>query len=161
MTASKQCPCTSGAPYISCCEPVLSGQASALTAEALMRSRYTAYVEGNTSYLLRTWHPSTRPSAIDPKTIPDWCGLEVVRTAQGQGDDQEGIVEFVATALMHQRLFKLHEVSRFVKEAGQWLYVSGETRGDSEQAVGDAIKVGRNETCPCGSGKKFKKCCGR
>jgi SEC-C motif domain protein len=159
MATIKQCPCASGLPYSVCCEPVLAGQTSAMTAEALMRSRYTAYVERNVRYLLRTWHPSTRPSVLDPTAMPDWCGLEILRIERGWGDDDEGVVEFVATALLHKRLFKLREVSRFVKEAGQWFYVAGDMIGEPEQDKGQTDKIGRNDPCPCGSGKKFKKCC--
>jgi len=126
-----------------------------------MRSRYTAYVEKNSAYVLRTWHPSTRPSVLDPATQPDWCGLTIVRTGQGREAGNEGIVEFVATALVRNRVCKLHEVSRFVKEAGQWLYVGGEIIGNGELVDADTGKVSRNDPCPCGSGKKFKKCCGR
>jgi SEC-C motif-containing protein len=139
---------------------VLSGPKKAATAEALMRSRYSAYVMGDIAYLLLTWHSSTRPPAIDPDTIPDWCGLDIIRTDKGQVDDDEGIVEFKATALSHGRILTLHEVSRFVQEAGQWLYVSGDVIGDSSQEGRITEKVGRNCLCPCGSGKKFKKCCG-
>ena len=161
MIDSKQCPCTSGAPYALCCGPLLSGQTPTATAEALMRSRYTAYVERNISYLLRTWHPSTRPSVLDPATIPNWCGLQIVRTERGRKDDDEGFVEFVATALVRNTLCTLREVSRFVREAGEWLYVSGDLLEDGGPAEIRAGKTGRNAPCPCGSGKKFKKCCGR
>jgi SEC-C motif-containing protein len=161
MTDSKQCPCTSGAPYALCCGPLLSRQARAATAEALMRSRYTAYAERNISYLLQTWHPCTRPSVLDPATIPNWCGLQIVRTERGRKDDDEGLVEFVATALVRNTLCTLHEVSRFVREAGEWLYVAGDLLEDGKPAENRPSKAGRNDPCPCGSGKKFKKCCGR
>ena len=161
MTEINRCPCGSGAPYTACCAPVLSGQAPAVTALALMRSRYTAYVERNIPYLLRTWHPTTRPPVLDPATLPDWCGLEIVRTEQGREGDDEGVVEFVATALMGQRLCPLRESSRFVREAGSWLYLSGDRTGEGKQGKGSTGKVGRNDPCPCGSGKKWKKCCGR
>ena len=126
-----------------------------------MRSRYTAYIEKNVGYILQTWHPSTRPSVLDPATIPTWCGLQIVRTERGRTDDDEGFVEFVATALVRHKLCTLHEVSRFVREAGQWLYVSGDLLKDGGQEEIRAGKTGRNDPCPCGSGKKFKKCCGR
>lgn len=126
-----------------------------------MRSRYTAYAERNISYLLRTWHPSTRPSVLDPATIPNWCGLQIVRTERGREDDGEGIVEFVATALMRNTLCTLHEISRFVRETGEWLYVTGDLLEDGKPAEIRPNKTGRNDPCPCGSGKKFKKCCGR
>jgi SEC-C motif domain protein len=161
MITAKHCPCKSGLSFTDCCEAVLSGQKKAATAEALMRSRYSAYAKGDIAYLLRTWHSSTRPPAIDPDTIPDWCGLDIIRTDKGQVGDDEGIVEFKATAaLSHGKILILHEVSHFVREAGQWLYVSGNVIGDSSQGGCITEKVGRNCLCPCGSGKKFKKCCG-
>jgi len=149
------CPCGSGAPFPACCGPILCGRIAAPTAEALMRSRYTAYVKADAAYLLRTWRADTRPSAIDAATIPDWRGLEILRTEQGREEDSEGLVEFRATAQSAHGVVCLREVSRFVREAGQWLYVDGDLLDD-----GLAAKVGRNSLCPCGSGKKFKKCCG-
>ena len=83
------CPCGSTAAYADCCSPALAGRIAAPTAEALMRSRYTAYVAADVAYLLRTWHARTRPAAIDPATIPRWRGLEILRTEQGR---EEGTV---------------------------------------------------------------------
>ena len=160
MTGNKPCPCNLGDPYSTCCEPLLTRDKNASTAEALMRSRYTAYVLLDVNYLLKTWHPSTRPANIDPATIPEWYGLHIVRTALGSETDDQGIVEFKATSLSQKKAWKLHEVSRFVKEDGQWFYVDGDIQGDPPPPVIRAKKVGRNEPCPCGSGKKFKKCCG-
>ena len=159
MTDTKQCPCDSGVLYTDCCEGVLSGQRKAASAEALMRSRYTAYVNGDLTYVLQTWHPSTRPTAIDPAAIPDWCHLEIIQTKRGKAEDHVGIVEFQATARPDGKILKLHEISRFVKEGGEWLYVSGKIIGDLPPVQPKAGKVGRNCLCPCGSGKKFKKCC--
>jgi len=137
-----------------CCEPLLSGKGAALTAEALMRSRYTAYVLRDINYLLISWHPSTRPIGIDQATIPDWCGLQVIRSEHGAETDTEGVVEFSATALVRKQLFRLHEVSRFVKEEGQWFYTEGDLKGDDASSEQRDRKVGRNDPCPCGSGKK-------
>jgi len=159
--ATKPCPCGSGLPYAACCGPLLADRQPAPTAEALMRSRYTAYVERNIRYLLRTWHPSTRPPCIDAATIPAWCGLEILRTQRGRETDDRGMVEFVATALIDDKLCRLRESSRFVREEGFWLYVTGETVAAGDRAAINPDKVGRNDPCPCGSGRKFKKCCGR
>jgi SEC-C motif domain protein len=161
MIDPQQCPCGSGVPYAQCCQALLLGQRRAATAEALMRSRYSAYVMGDISYVLKTWHSSTRPPGIDPETTPNWCSLEIIHTERGQVGDDEGIVEFSAKALSQKKTFELHETSRFVKEDGQWLYVSGEVGGDSQVTGRETDKVGRNSPCPCGSGRKFKKCCGR
>jgi SEC-C motif-containing protein len=84
----------------------------------------------------------------------------LIRTEKGLKDDDEGTVEFQATAQACHKIVKLHEASRFVKEAGQWLYVAGDIMEDSLQAGNKSIKVGRNCPCPCGSGQKYKKCCG-
>lgn len=159
MTDSKICPCNPGVLYKDCCELVLINPEKAVTTEMLMRSRYSAYVTGNVDYLLNTWHSSTRPSTIDLNSIPDWCGLQILRVEKGQKDDNEGIVEFEAIALSRDKILKLHEVSRFVKENGRWLYLSGEIINIDPPGKRKLGKTGRNDPCPCGSGKKFKKCC--
>jgi len=83
MTVDSPCPCNSGISYSSCCKPLISGKKCAVTAEALMRSRYTAYVVKDVNYLLRTWHSSTRPATIVSAEIPEWYGLHIVRTESG------------------------------------------------------------------------------
>ena len=160
MTDTNICHCNSDRPYAECCEPLLSGDHTALTAEALMRSRYTAYVLRDTGYLLKSWHPSTRPDKIDPAAIPEWHGLHIVRTEKGRESDNEGVVEFKATSFFQKIPWQLHEASRFVKEDGQWLYVDGDIKADSPPVERRMPRVGRNDPCHCGSGKKFKKCCG-
>ncbi|MGD9949714.1 MAG: YchJ family protein [Desulfobulbus sp.] len=164
MTSQALCPCESGLPFATCCGPLLAGENPATTAEALMRSRYTAYTRSAISYLLETWHSSTRPEDIDVDAIPHWCGLEILGTALGQADDSEGLVEFRATALAGERLIVLRERSRFVREEGGWRYLDGEFIEEEQPSIPSPAaktkKVGRNDPCPCGSGKKFKKCCG-
>jgi SEC-C motif-containing protein len=159
MSNINACPCNSGRPHFSCCEPIISGKMAAVTAEALMRSRYTAYVVKNMDYLLKTWHPSTRPANIDFSTIPQWSGLHIIGTVAGNESDSYGMVEFKATSLSPGKIIQLHEKSRFVKEHDQWFYVDGDIMGNKLPNA-QIKKVGRNQPCPCGSGKKFKKCCG-
>lgn len=112
---------------MSCCGQYLSGQQRALTAEQLMRSRYTAYVVGNENYLLETWHPSTRPGSLrlEQATSPKWIGLDIKATKQGEENDNEGTVEFVARYKVNGKAERLHEVSRFIKEQGKWYYLDG------------------------------------
>jgi SEC-C motif-containing protein len=164
MTTRVLCPCESTLPFSECCGPLLAGEQTAATAEALMRSRYTAYTRAALSYLLETWHSSSRPEAIDVDAIPHWCGLKIIATEQGQSDDNQGKVEFAATALANDRLVVLRERSRFVREAGRWWYLDGEFLREEQPATAAVpaatTKVGRNDPCPCGSGRKFKKCCG-
>lgn len=117
-----------------------------------MRSRYSAYVLKQSAYLAQTWHPSTRPAALNIDADPvSWQRLAMLACEAGGEGDAQGTVEFVAWYAGGQ----LHERSRFVREGGRWFYVDGEIL----PAVA-ADKIGRNAPCPCGSGKKYKKCCG-
>lgn len=126
MNASQACPCGSGQPYAGCCGPLHQGQPAA-TAEALMRSRYGAYVLGLNDYLLQTWHASTRPATLEAQPPGlRWLGLEVRRSRIIDADHAE--VEFVARSKLGGRAHRLHETSRFVREGGQWFYVDGELR---------------------------------
>lgn len=122
---NEQCPCGSGSGFEVCCKPILDG-ARAETAEALMRSRYVAYVLRNEAYLLRSWHPRTRPATVETSPDQRWLGLKIKRTEQGDADDSEGIVEFVARFKIGGRGHRLHEVSRFEKTDDGWKYVDGE-----------------------------------
>ena len=151
------CPCGSNNDYASCCKLLLDGEKNAETAEVLMRSRYTAYVVKDIDYLLRTWYFANRPDDIDPASIPHWVGLTIVRTEEGLAHDTEGVVEFTAQAEDGKQRWQLHEVSTFVKDGEQWFYVDGDL---VKPPPATSSKVGRNTPCPCGSGKKFKKCCG-
>ncbi len=123
MTAAL-CPCQSGKTYTQCCRPYHDGKA-APTAEALMRSRYSAYVLRNGAYLHRSWHVSTRPNKKSLLQLPptEWLGLEIVRTEQGGATDTSGVVEFIARYREADAEAALQETSRFVREAGRWTYV--------------------------------------
>ena len=105
--------------------PYHTGAATPLSAEALMRSRYTAYVLGHADYLKATWHPDTlpQPFALDDQERVQWLGLQVKR--HEIQDDQHATVEFVARYKINGRAHRLHEVSRFVREAGRWYYLDG------------------------------------
>ena len=119
------CPCGAGRDYIECCGPFLAGEALPSTAEALMRSRYTAYALGEFDYLRTTWHSTTRPTEIAPDNPPKWVGLEILATENGGENDTEGWVEFIARYKVQGRAFRLHERSRFVREDGAWRYIDG------------------------------------
>lgn len=120
------CHCGSGKPYEACCSRLHSGAENAASAEALMRSRYSAYVLGLEPYLLATWHASTRPAALHlaEEAGTKWLGLEVKR--QQVQDAGHVSVEFVARYRVAGRGHRLHEISRFVCEDGRWFYVDGE-----------------------------------
>lgn len=142
------CPCGSGKTYARCCQPWHLG-AAAPNPEPLMRSRYTAFVLNDPDYVLKTWHPSTRPVTLTLDDSPQWASLDILDRDEG-GD--RGKVHFRATYRSGQGWWYLEEVSDFVKEDGRWFYLSGDTTEGQ-------LKPGRNEPCPCGSGRKFKACC--
>lgn len=155
------CPCGSGRAFAECCEPYLSGAQAPATAERVMRSRYTAFAVGNVDYLQETLTPETRGD-FDRAHVEDWAknsewlGLDIRSTEAGGPDDVEGWVEFVARFRYAGEERMHHESSRFLKRDGRWYYHDG-TMGPRPRRV---EKVGRNDPCPCGSGKKYKKCCG-
>jgi SEC-C motif domain protein len=157
------CPCGSDKLYGECCEPYLNGTANAPTAEALMRARYAAYVTANIVFIERTFHSSTRTefnreSAKKWAEESQWHSLEILKTIGGKEQDTEGSVEFIATYSQKDEVVKHHEVSSFRKEAGAWTFVDG--RMSYQPFHRDQPKIGRNDLCHCGSGKKYKKCCG-
>lgn len=124
------CPCGSEMPYAGCCQPWHDGHAAgihALTPEALMRSRYSAYVVGRIDYLLATWHPATAPGELDLSPVK-WLGLEV-RHAEQAGD--AGVVEFVARCRVNGRAQRIHEISSFTRQDGRWYYVDGRMQEES------------------------------
>lgn len=158
------CPCGSGVPYADCCEPFVTGAALPPTAEALMRSRYSAYVEQAIDYLGETLHPGYRQDWDRDATRrwareAQWLGLEIVDTEAGGASDDAGIVEFIARFDEAGKPHAHHERSRFARVDGRWYYVEGEVpKPQTRRHAGP--RVGRNDPCLCGSGKKFKKCCG-
>ena len=148
------CPCLTGELYGDCCGRFISLQIHPENAEQLMRSRYSAYVLCDNDYLNKTWHPDYRPA--DLKLEPNLCWINLNVIGSSATADQ-ATVEFEASFVMNGRVESLHEKSDFLKVDGQWLYTTGEMLPATHQPW----KPGRNELCPCGSGKKFKRCCGR
>lgn len=147
------CPCGSKNLYSSCCQPFLDIGSPPDTAELLMRSRYTAYVLQYEKYLLKTWHNRTRPQSLDFQNNPVvWLGLEILGNKAGLALDSTGTVHFLTKYLESGMLCNLEENSQFVKENGDWYYLSGKCSLTKD-------KLKRNIPCPCGSEIKFKKCC--
>ncbi|EDY52025.1 YchJ family protein [Streptomyces clavuligerus] len=128
LTAASPCPCGLPAAYGACCGRFHAGDRtgeSAPTAEALMRSRYSAFVAGDTAYLLRTWHPATRPPALELDPAMRWSGLEIVATTDGSAFHATGTVTFRARYRHHGQRGELHERSTFERVGGAWVYVDG------------------------------------
>lgn len=143
------CPCGSGPPLTDCCGRYHADEWPP-TPEALMRSRYSAFVLDLPDYLLATWHLSTRPSSLGPDAATVWKRLEVLESGE---EGERGWVDFRATFREGKRWSALEESSNFVREAGRWFYLDG------NPAI-HRLKLGRNAPCPCASGRKFKVCCG-
>ena len=134
---SEKCPCCSGKLYSECCEPIIKGLVKAETPEALMRSRYTAYAKAEIDHLISSTAPSQRES-IDREEMRSWAersqwlGLEIISAPAPEVGDKTGFVEFIARYTVQQKPY-----------------------------VRTTPKIERNAPCPCGSGKKYKKCCGK
>lgn len=158
------CSCGSGEEYTACCGLYHSGKSSAPTAEALMRSRYCAFVMQDVAYLKETLTPEQKRDFSEKETArwareSEWLGLEIVRTEQGGEDDDKGVVEFVARFRFQDREQEHRETARFEKKESVWLY-AGTLNTEMNRVQREGPKIGRNDPCPCGSGKKYKKCCG-
>jgi SEC-C motif-containing protein len=157
-----ECPCCSGKEYGECCGPYISGEKHAPTPEALMRSRYSAFALEEVDYVLGTHDPATR-SEVDPEEVQawseqsEWTGLNILKTT-GSEEDEKGEVEFVAHYFLKNKEQRHHERAQFTKKDGRWFFTDGEFVNTTFQRQNP--KVGRNDPCPCGSGKKYKKCCG-
>ena len=159
------CPCGSNLPYETCCRPLIKCEKPAKTAEQLMRSRYSAFVKKELEYIYTSLHPDSR-ATYDRESTRSWAEnaqwhtFEIVETKGGGAGDREGKVEFIATYSQNDVKTEHHELSSFKKEGDTWYFVTGRNL-PPKQAVNAAPKIGRNDPCPCGSGKKFKKCCGK
>ncbi len=160
----EKCPCGSGLAYAVCCEPFIKGAKDAPTAEALMRARYSAYAKGEIAFIEQTHERDERDAVSIEETRrwseeSTWLGLKIVRTEKGGPSDDTGVVDFVATYSSHGLKEEYHEIGEFKKVAGTWYYDKG--RVVPTQIIRDGAKVGRNDPCPCGSGKKYKLCHGK
>lgn len=160
-----RCPCGSNLPSSECCLPLIKGDRPAATAEQVMRARYSAYALAEVGYLLSSLHPDHR-SDFDEKSTRTWAegsqwhSLEIITTEGGGPEDSEGRVEFVASYTEKGIKKNHHELATFTKKDGIWYFANGEVV-PSRPLVRSTPKTGRNDPCPCGSGKKFKKCCGQ
>ena len=132
IPGAEPCPCGTSLSYAACCRRFVVDGELAPTAEALMRSRYTAYAMGSGDHLFRTWHPRTRPADIEPDPALTWIGLDVVDVVDGAADDTGGIVEFRAHWRSgdgrSRQSGTLHERSTFARRGGRWVYRGAETR---------------------------------
>ena len=160
--ANLTCPCGSGARLADCCEQVINGERESQTAEELMRARYTSFVTGAIDFIVASNHSRTRPE-IDVQYIREWSqtstwhGLKIIDTRLVDNDTAH--VSFEAQFTQDGKDRSHREKSLFEREDGQWRFVTGDELKTPTIRY-ETPRTGRNEPCPCGSGKKYKKCCG-
>lgn len=157
------CHCGSEISFEKCCQPIIKGT-PATTAEALMRARYSAYVVGEIGFLSSSLAPDERHD-FDPEQAKSWSenstwlGLTIHAVKDGGEKDQAGQVEFTASYEYQGARQDHRELASFKRLDGVWHYTDGRMR--THDPIVRGPKTGRNDPCPCGSGKKFKKCCGK
>ena len=154
------CPCGSGKTFGECCEPVLTGKRIAPTAEQLMRARFTAHVLRDYRFLHETHRPTAGKPYVAEEGEPtmQWTRLEVHAHETAPADPDKAFVDFSAYGLEEGVEKVLHEKAEFLRVDGRWLY-NREARLGPAPYKSATPKVGRNDPCPCGSGKKYKQCC--
>jgi len=160
------CPCGSGQPFEACCEPFIAGRALPPTAEALMRSRYSAFTVKAIDYLYESRVADQRPG-VNRSMLEKWANavqwqeLEI-HSIEGDGPGEAAaMMEFSAHFRMEGRKLVHREVATFRREGERWYYVNGRpvAAAPGPEPVRVMAAAGRNDPCPCGSGRKFKKCC--
>ena len=161
------CPCGSGRTLAECCLPVIKRERSAATAEELMRSRYTAFVTNDVDWIMDSHHPDTvgeinRDEVEQWSSSSEWLGLQVRDTEAGGPDDDEGSVTFRARYKVQAQQIDHVEKAHFERDGGEWRFhsVIEDDAAPELVPVTPRSEVGRNDPCPCGSGKKYKKCHG-
>ena len=163
MTENNElCPCGSGASFADCCEPIIKGTRESETAEELMRARYSAFVTHEIDFIVASTHSRSRKD-IDLDFIREWSetstwrGLEILDTKQV--NENKAFVSFEAQFTQGEEDHRHREKSLFEREHGHWRFVTGEDLKNPTVRY-ETPRPGRNDPCPCGSGKKFKKCPG-
>jgi SEC-C motif domain protein len=157
------CPCGSGNTYSDCCEPIITGNLHALTAEQLMRARYSAYVFAKMDFIFDSTHSDHRQGYDHAGTkewaeSAEWQRLDIISTDRGGADDSIGEVEFIARFSEKGENREHHEAGQFKRKEGHWYFTEGKMVRQKPLVV---AKTGRNDPCTCGSGLKYKKCCGK
>ncbi len=161
------CPCGNPVSYSTCCEPIIKKSKKPETAEALLRARYTSFVKGEIDFIIKSHHTKTvgdinKEEVEDWSKNSEWLGLKILQKEAGEAQDSTGKIVFHAQFKENKPEAKVsdhYELAQFEKEAGEWKFLDAQGL-KSGPFVREAPKTGRNDPCTCGSGKKFKKCCG-
>ncbi len=157
------CPCGSGLDFEECCHPIIAGEVKASTAEKLMRARYSAHATRNYDFVASSCHPEFREEASPEEnekwsSLMEWEKLDINEVVAGSENDETGEVDFTAHYTVRGFPQEMREHAYFRRENDTWYYVDGDVYG-REPVRRTEPKIGRNDPCPCGSGKKYKKCC--
>jgi SEC-C motif domain protein len=152
MPTETDCPCNSGKLFKECCSPILADHSLAVIPEMLMRSRYTAFVVEDSAFLLRSWDVSTRPRSINFEKNIVWLKLIIEDAPPPLPNESTGSVVFQASFIQHDNVVEMKEKSVFLRNDNLWFYLNGEL-------TTQVTAISLNEQCPCGSGKKYKRCC--
>lgn len=157
------CHCGNESTFDACCGLLISGDAQAETAEALMRARYSAYVTGDIDFIIDTQKvdgdETDREATEAWSRDSTWLGLEILKVEDGEALHDRGTIEFIARYSHKEDEQAHHEVATFRKKDGRWEFVDAKMKNSTFRRTTPKVKP--NEPCPCGSGKKFKKCCGK
>jgi SEC-C motif-containing protein len=159
MKNSSLCPCGSNKNFGECCEPLIKGLRNADSAEELMCSRYTAYTLQNIDYILATTHKS-KTAEMNVEEIKEWSRSTEWNKLEIVSLPKPNQVEFIAYYRDGTELKRHHELATFKKDGEKWFFLDAEFPKPTTY-VNRETKVGRNDPCPCGSKKKYKKCCGK
>lgn len=155
------CPCGSGAAFANCCEPIIKGVRDSQSAEELLRARYSAFATGAIEFIVATTHPRTRRE-VDSASIREWSETSTWRELHildaNFVNEDKVYVSFEARYAQHGEEVNHREKSLFERDRGAWFFVTGDMLKNPTIRY-ETPRPGRNEPCPCGSGKKYKKCC--
>lgn len=163
---SVNCPCGSNSTYIDCCGQYIKLDKIPATPEQLMRSRYTAYTIADIDYVFATMRDNALKDADRKESerwakSSKWLGLKILEAPEVSIDSNEGTVEFIASYVLDNQTHNLREHSKFKKYDDRWYYTGNviEQSMPRIETITVGEKIGRNDPCNCGSGKKYKKCC--
>ena len=164
LTLNDTCPCLTGKPYKNCCEPLHKGKRKALTAEELLRARYSAFVVSDIDFIISSHHSKTsgevnRDEITKWSKDSKWEGLVILQKEAGEEADSSGTIVFHAKYVLEGELQNHYEKATFEKEEGAWKFYDAQGLSNGPY-VRTEPKLGRNDPCHCGSGKKLKKCHG-
>ena len=164
MAEKELCPCGSEKTLTLCCLPLIQGKKKPVTAEDLLRARYVAFTRADVDYILSTHHTRTvkevkREEIEDWSKNSKWLGMKILQKLKGEAADPDGQIAFHVQYEAEGKVNDHYELSQFEKEDGDWRFVDAQGLKQGPM-VRTEPKVGRNDACSCGSGKKFKKCHG-